>query len=354
MYSITICHLATHGNFNFDSQVLSLPRFWWYFLEMGGDFAVNIFVLISGYFLILDNGEVFNIRKILKIWGQVFFYSVLIYIAFGLLGISEFSLLAWVQAIFPITSERWWFASTYFVLYLIHPFLNMFLNRIDKKMYQSLLVLLIILWCVIPSVSFSEYQSNELLWFITLYSIAAYIKLFDLNPIFRLKHYVCLCILFSALRYSTSVVLIIIGTKINYAAIHALAFYRTQSIFTLLSALSMFMVFKNINISYQRWINVIASATFGVYLIHENKIVRRFIWTKLFNVASYQDTALLIPYTVYAALLVYIVCTIIDLFRQISFEKMFLHVAEKVVPHIIKPIEATIDKCKRVIFGKQI
>ena len=351
MYSIIICHLATHGNFGFDSQILSVPRFWWYFIELGGNFGVNVFVLISGYFLILDDSGVVNLKKVLKLWGQVFFYSVLIYIVFGLLGVSEFSFLGLVKTIFPITHEEWWFASTYVVLYLLHPFLNMLLNHIDKKTFQNLLVLLIIIWCIIPSFSFSEYQSNNLLWFITLYSIAAYIRLFDLNPIFELKHYVRLCILFSALRYLTGIVLIIIGTKLAFATAHALAFYRMQSVLTLLSALSMFMVFKNINMSYSWWINVIASGTFGVYLIHDHRIIREFLWIKLFNVASYQNTVLLIPYSIGVVFLIYLTCTLIDLLRQVVFEKVFLSAAEKEATHITEPVEAAITICKRVVFG---
>ena len=351
MYSITICHLATHGNFGFDSKVLSVPRFWWYFIELGGNFGVNVFVLISGYFLILDDSGVFNLKKVLKIWGQVFFYSVLIYIVFGLLGVSEFSFPGLVKTIFPIISEGWWFASTYFVLFLLHPFLNMFLNHIDKKTFQSLLVLLIIIWCIIPSFSFSEYQSNNLLWFITLYAIAAYIRLFNLNPVFKLKHYVFLCILFSVLRYLSGIILIIIGTKIAFATAHSLAFYRMQSVLTLLSALSMFMVFKNINMSYKRWINVIASASFGVYLIHDHRVVREFLWIKLFNVALYQNSLLLIPYSLGVVFFIYLTCTIIDILRQAVFEKVFLNAVEKEAVHITKPVEAAITICKKALFG---
>ena len=52
MFFIAICHFATHGGFDFGAQTLTLPRFWWYFIEMGGNFGVDVFVLISGYFLL--------------------------------------------------------------------------------------------------------------------------------------------------------------------------------------------------------------------------------------------------------------------------------------------------------------
>lgn len=64
LFSITICHFATHGGFCFDAQMVSIPRFWWYFIEMGGNFGVDVFVLISGYFLITEKYKVFNFKKI--------------------------------------------------------------------------------------------------------------------------------------------------------------------------------------------------------------------------------------------------------------------------------------------------
>ena len=111
----------------------------------------------------------------------------------------------------------------------------------------------------------------------------------------------------------------------SFVAKDALRFYGTQSILTFLSALFSFLMFKNLKIGYHKWINVIASATFGVYLIHDHPIVRPFLWQTVFRNASYQDSLLIIPYSIGAACLVYIVCTMIDLLRQATVEKLFMH-----------------------------
>lgn len=353
MFFIVICHFATHGGFDFGAQTLTLPRFWWYFIEMGGNFGVDVFVLISGYFLVASKNELFNANRILKFWGQVFFYSIAIYVIFGIAGINEFSLKSLVKTVFPITFGQWWFASTYFVLYLIHPFLNNLLNKIDKKTYQSLLTLLITIWCIIPTFTGTSFQSNSLLWFITLYCVAGYIRLFDLNRIFTTKHFFCFWLLFSALRYLSSVILIILGTKIPFAADHSLHFYGTQSVLTFLSALSLFMAFKSIKMDYQKWINSIASASFGVYLIHDSGIIRPFLWTTVFKNATYQNTAFLIPYSIFAVLLVYTVSTIIDLLRQATIEKVFLSILNSNVEKLLTPFNAAVSFFKKLLFGNQ-
>ena len=164
MLSIIICHFATHGGFEFAPFSLTVPRLWWNFIELGGNFGVDIFVLISGYFLIENTNLSFNFRQAMKFWGQLFFYSVLI-ICFSFAIGREIKAFDLIKAVFPITSSLWWFASTYFVMYLLHPYLNLFLRNLDKKTYQGFLVLLFILWSLIPTLTIllnSDYQSNKL------------------------------------------------------------------------------------------------------------------------------------------------------------------------------------------------
>ena len=133
------------------------------------------------------------------------------------------------------------------------------------------------MWCIIPTVTHTPFQSNHLLWFITLYCTAGYIRLFDLNQKFGIRQYIGFWLLFSVLRYLSGVTLIILGTRIPFAAKHSLDFYEISSVLTFLSSLSLFMVFKKIRMGHNRWINLIASAGFGVYLIHDNSIVRPFL-----------------------------------------------------------------------------
>lgn len=353
MLMIVLHHFASYGEFSFDNTTLSIPRFWWNIMEMGGKLGVDVFVLISGYFLVKSKGGFFNIKRILKFWGQIIFYSISIYLIFGILGISEWSIMSLVKTCFPITFSAWWFASTYFVLYIIHPFLNILLQKLDKSTYQKLLVTVLILWCIIPTFTTSSYQGNSLLWFIALYCVAGYVRLFGLNNLFIKKHYLGLWFLFSLLRYLSCVALVLLGTRIPFASSHSLYFYNQNSIFTFLSALALFMYFEKTNIGYHKWINVIASATFGVYLIHDSKIIRPLLWLDVFKNAQYQESIMLIPYSIIVVLVVYAACTIIDLVRQRLFEKPFIIMVDKYSQSWLKPFEKICDVCKAIVFGKE-
>ena len=67
MLVIVGCHFATHGGFDFNSQSVTLPRLWWNVLEMGGNFGVDVFVLISGYFLIENKKLSVAPKKVLRL-----------------------------------------------------------------------------------------------------------------------------------------------------------------------------------------------------------------------------------------------------------------------------------------------
>ena len=146
---------------------------------------------------------------------------------------------------------------------------------------------------------------------------------------------------------------LVLGTRIPSVAGYSLFFYSKHSILTFLSALSLFMAFERSSIGYVKWINVVASATFGVYLIHDNVLVRSFLWQEVFKNAQYQDSVFLIPYSVIVTVIVYIVCTLIDLLRQYTIEKPIMLLVGKTSEKITKTINAVIKAVSKGIFGKE-
>lgn len=349
MVMIMFYHFAIHGHFDFSTASVSVSRMWLNLISMGGKIGVDLFIIISGYFLISDTSPL-NIKRMLKLWGQVFFYSVVIYALACVFGISQFNLISLIKCVFPITFTQYWFASSYFVLYLLHPFLNKFLCSLSKKTYQSLLVLLIICWSVIPTLTTTNFESNSLLWFMVLYAISGYIKLYGLNEKNKNNHYVVICVLMSFLTYLSSIAITVAGTRFNSLASHFTYFYSQEKINILVICVSMFMIFVNLKMSYNKWINLVACASFGVYLIHDNNYLRTFIWRDLFKVSLFESSAVIIPYSIAVILLIYVVCTVIDLIRQKTVEKPYLKVVDKLSPLLCRAMKKVIDGFKKIVF----
>lgn len=353
MIMIVFHHFACHGAFVFESSCVSISRFWYNFIIMGGKIGVDIFVLISGYYLIGNSGKLFNSKKVLKFWGQIFFYSIVIAVIGYCISGKNIGLRTLIETVLPISFSKWWFASCYFVLYLIHPFLNKLLNALNKSTYQKLIVLLVILWSVIPTFTTSAFSGNSLTWFITLYSIAGYIRLYGLNEKFTTKHYLLFSIVFSILTYLSSAFFTVLGSKWSFFSLHTTFFYGQDTIPVLLTSLSVFMTFASLKINYSKWINIIASATFGVYLIHDNEIARQLLWIDLFKNSQYQNSVFLIPYSVIVVISVYICCTLIDLLRIYTVEKAFMSIVNRISEKILFPVKKIIYIVKNTIFGKE-
>lgn len=77
MILIIAHHFSVHSII--PENISRLNRFIFDVFAIGGKVAVNVFVLISGYFMVKSK---FKLQKLLMLIFQTFFYSIVIYIAF--------------------------------------------------------------------------------------------------------------------------------------------------------------------------------------------------------------------------------------------------------------------------------
>ena len=166
----------------------------------------------------------------------------------------------------------------------------------------------------------SKFQANDLIELLLMYVIAGYIKKYGFSKKLKSSHWMLLWLLFTLITLMSSVVLLLVGKRWPIASSHSTYFYGQTSILTIARAVCFFMAFLTMKISNHSWINKVSSAMFGVYLLHDSKLLRQYLWKDLFNNASYQDTISIIPYSIFAILIVFICCTIIDILRQIAIE----------------------------------
>ncbi|MBQ7216169.1 MAG: acyltransferase family protein [Synergistaceae bacterium] len=316
MLMIVAHHFSVHGGFSFPADQITLNRLWTQFIFMGGSLGNDIFVLLSGYFLISSSG--INYHKLFKLWLRIFFYSAVIYSVFVYFGLKAFSLKAALKSVMPVTKPQWWFASTYFVMYLLHPYLNTFLRAMNHEDYKKFLAAAGFYWCIITTLTHSNFGANNLMNFMLVYSLAGYFRLWGKDS--GSKKFIWYGVLGISINFVSVVLLDIIGLYVPFAGKHALYFCGgMMKPMVILSSLCLLLGFRSLNIPHSKIINILASATFGVYLIHDNNFVRPFLWRTLFKNASYQDSPYLIPYSIAVILTVYISCTVIELIRAKIF-----------------------------------
>ena len=351
MIMIMFHHFAYHGNFEWNFNEVTLPHLWYDFILMGGKVGVDIFVLISGYFLIENTEKLFQPKKLLKFWGQVVFYSIMTYLLSVMLRLNAFEIKQLIKVCLPITYPGWWFASTYFMLYLIHPFLNKLLHGLSKTEYQYLILMMVLCWSIIPTATTQLFESNSLLWFVTLYGIAGYVNLYGGNQKLQSKHYFSLYFMVLIITYTVSTTFLFLGTKKEEWSTHAIDFFEIERLPILLMAITLFMGFVTLKMNYHKWINMIASATFGVYLIHDSSYIRYYLWTNIFNINQYQDSTFLILYSILVVFILYVSCTMIDLIRKKLVEKPYMLFVNHYTYYFLKSFKIICEMFRKWIFG---
>ena len=115
------------------------------FLEAVSICAVNLFVMISGYFLSRSNRR--TIGKALGLLFQVVFYSQFFY---GIQCAFHPELLT-VKGILVRLLPSNWFVVLYVVIYLISPLLNLAFDHLGTEMRKHAVILLLILFSVWPT-----------------------------------------------------------------------------------------------------------------------------------------------------------------------------------------------------------
>lgn len=101
-------------------------------------------------------------------------------------------------------------------------------------------------------------------------------------------------------------------------------------------AIFIFFTFKERKMKYNKWINIIASATFGILLLHSClPAVRRFLWVDVFDAVGHYSKAHMLLYSSIVVVCVFSVACVIDLLRQRFIEKPFFIFLERKYPHFL-------------------
>ena len=316
MVMIVLFHSFLHNVFHFPIDVVTANRLWYQFVMMLGLIGNNIFVLISGYFLVKSPG--LNFRRMINLWVRIMFYAVIVWSVLTLTGLQVFSLKGLIKCFMPITHRRWWFTSTYFLMYIVHPYLNIFLHAMSRDDYKKFLMTIGLCWSIIPVLTKTDFAYSELSMFIFLYCIGGYIRLWADD--FGSRRFILYGLAFMGLNLLTAIVLDVIGLRFQVVGRNAEYFLHggrpgMMRPFNILAALFLFVGFTRLNLKHSKFINITASATLGVYMLHENGFSIKLFWHEIFKFPSFQDSPYLIPYSITVVLLVYAICTLMELGR---------------------------------------
>ena len=322
-----------------DGPIYSAPHSWRsiFLLILGafGKTGINCFVLITGYFMCKSQ---ISAKKFAKLFLEVVFYRILIFIVFLFAGYETLSLGSLIT-LFPINNIGNNFTGTYLIFFLCIPFINILIHNMTEKQHLSLLAICSFSYILLGTIR--RVTMNYVSWFIVLYLIASFIRLYP-RKIFENTRFWGLSSLASILL-SVSSVLLCTFLETGFSSY----FFVTDSntLLAVVTAFCSFLFFKNIKIRNIKFINTVSASTFGVLLIHGNSdAMRTWLWKSLLKTTSFYSSEFLILHAFGSVIAIFVVCVFIDFLRIKFVETPFFKLWE----FFLKKHQPLIDKvCKK-------
>ena len=295
-----------------------------------GALGNSIFFMCSAYFLL--NSKKSNKKKIIYMIIEIFSISILI------LLISQIPL--WkiniskeirFQSLFPTTYSTNWYLTCYILFYLICPILNYLIKNINQKQLLIWASFMTFLFIGINFINNGAYFSNNLILWITIYLIMAYIKLYcDKFS----KNNKAMYIIF----FSSMVLHLILMIATNELGLHHKYFYdkvmkwnTNNNPFFIAIAMSLVFIAINKKPYVNKFLNKIASYSLLIYIIHENIILRTYVRPQLINFiyAKWGYNKLFLEIFI-LAIFIYVCSIILSIIYTFLLKRLLGYLTEKI------------------------
>lgn len=302
----------------------------------GGQIGVGCFLLISGYFMVEQK---ITIKKILRVAGEVWSYTIGIWIIWSAYGLyrNTLSMSDCIEeakyAFLPILKSHYWFVTAYLILMILSPFLNKLIFSLTQTEYRKFLASIIMIFVVLQGGFigvFPGMSDGRLIPVFIMYFIAGYIRRFRTERKNSAGRHFAVAVFVSLLLFATFYIMTYLGIKNNDSFLIAQRyFYRVlNSPFVVIICVELFIGIIETPFSYNKVINELASCTFGVYLIHGNRLMNE-ILQRHFPIYKEERSLYILIYSLLGFFVIYIGCTIVAYVRNKTIGKVWNKLLDK-------------------------
>lgn len=291
--------------------------------------AVNVYMLISGYFLV-ESG--FKPHRAVELVCQVLFYTILVPVvlmALGIIQLSDWEINRILENFLPIQMEQYWFISAYMIMYLMSPILSTAAKTLSKEQLRNTIIGLLLFFSVsksiLPVQLALDQEGYDGIWFMCVFLVAAYMRLYGL-PFFTKegngkRGWLCY-LLGCAGIYAIMLVVRAVYLKTGSLDHFIKASYDYNHILNLLAAIGLFYAFVYLKIKdegiFAKLIYKVAPYTLGVYLLHEQLDIR-YLWQPWLGATPECGTIIMVLKAIGSILLVFVVGVLVDMLRSMLF-----------------------------------
>lgn len=345
---ILLFHAVYKNNYVYQNNLQGIIIKSFFFL---GELGTTIFFLIFGYFNI--NSE-FKLKKVIKLISLVLFYHYInLFICLKLNIIENITKAEMIELVLIKPFKLYWFITVYIIIYIISPYINKLIKNLTKSELENLIAIQIIIFSIIPTITGFLYNNSEsmvnynrLIFFIIIYIIGAY------HRIYKQKADIKKEILKSFITFNImvlSIVIIYYNNQFfkNIGTTELAYFWRPNNLFMIILSISIFKIFIKIDLPENKIINLVASTTLGIYLIHDGLLQEK-IWN-LFELSSKINTNKGLIYIFISVFIVFTVSFTIELIRSMISKKIIDKITNKYYIHKVFNSKQCYDILEKVI-----
>lgn len=331
MLIVVLSHCVVHGGFPQEPSGFFLNNFFLDWLTIG-NVGLVLYLITSGYFL---STKTFRPISVCKLLVQVWFYSLLGYGIHLLCGYG-FDSQHLRTVLLPTLHKSYWFFTAYFVILWLSPYLNLFVEQASRKQLLTCITTMVVLWIVIYSLNRQvmyaaamDMYSDTVPQFVLFYLIGAYFRKYPDNwfsvprnrYLLTLGSFLLLELLVGIYRWK----------NLWASRDEIIILFQTRTfLLTVGTAVGLFAIAANWKPFFSRAVNLVASCTFGVYLLHDNPFVRSILWLDWVQNYQWYHSGYLIFRVGLSVVLVFTVCCVVEWLRQKTLAGPMTRAAEKI------------------------
>lgn len=280
--------------------------------------AVDLFVLITGYFMLSTQKR--NIIKPLKLVIQVIVFKLAFYLLAIIIGKTQFSINGLLGNVLPTN----YFVILYTVLYFISPYINICMKSLNKIQLKQMMIVLFMCFSVYAIIadiigdikcstimglsSIGMYGSQNgytIVNFSFMYIIGAYIRICEEKFTCLSKNKLILIMLF-LVSIDATWYFIFDYLKFNNDTSHS---YLNPVV--VIMAVVAFLFFKKINLDQNRIINKLAQGSFTVFLLHD-------VFLSYIKIETFVNKPLYIlaAHIIISVIVIYLVCWLVHVIYE--------------------------------------
>lgn len=309
-----------------------------YFFESMFVCAVDLFMLISGYFMC--NSKRVNLWKPIELIIQVAVFKEAVYLLRVVMHSTPFS----IKSVFTSLIPANYFVILYCCVFVFSPYVNVLNGGLSQKNWRGLICIVIILFAVYPTVVdvLGELRSDEFIGLSSVgmygsqygYSIVNFILMYLIGAFLRLGKpkllewkTISLCVVLLL-----DIVLMTAWARVNDIT----GFFTERSAWeycnplVILEAVILFILFSRVKLGVIKPVNILAEGVFSVFLLHGLFLphiqIERFVKGNVF---------IMVGHMIISAIIIYLICWIVHMIYHFIMDYVFKFLSDKIKLPII-------------------